>query len=209
MPIVFSFLLLCCSSNNKSDKDFEKYLSNFKDIELPFSNFGKNRKNIIFNATYENAIKKDYFEKYINDSDNLVTSPNYNYGVKYYKGNLIVVIVHKFYDSQQDLYKFDLLEELLIVYNQEGAILSKEVISKTSSMWENQTIFEDDYTIQVRQIKILEFSAVDVGDIKDCEVSYWLYNIADDGIITKHLEKQEKAQVRVCATDDYLYELLP
>ncbi len=182
--VLIPFFALSCKAQSQ---DFMEYLSNFRDIELPFQMIDGNTKGAIFHPDGRgNEIDNDLVKKFVyNDSANeFVLSYEYifYYGVKYKLNDKYVVLLKKYRDLGIPPYDFDLSEKILVVYSPTGKLLSSQAISKDSERWLSYVHFLTKDKITVQQIKIL---GVEYKSEMECEIEMLEYKIDSNGIITK------------------------
>jgi hypothetical protein len=179
---IISVTFLSCKGQNK---EFDNYISNFREIKLPFL---VDRRDSI-NRTYVRASKEipiNYIKKYIClDSTICDYNPeyyNYNYRYKIKESaNIIAVLLSKGKYEGETCYDFDLGETLLIVYTKDGKIIDEKSIAKNNDCWLSTILVTSD-SIVVQQIKISDPSQINDPEV-DCEIETTTYQISDEGYI--------------------------
>jgi len=179
---IISVTFLSCKGQNK---EFNNYMSNFREIKLPFL---VDRRDSI-NITYVRASKEipiNYIKKYIClDSTICDYNPeyyNYNYRYKIKESaNIIAVLLSKGKYEGETCYDFDLGETLLIVYTKDGKIIDEKSIAKDNDCWLSTILVTSD-SIVVQQIKISDPSQINDPEV-DCEIETTTYQISDEGYI--------------------------
>jgi hypothetical protein len=180
--LIISVTFLSCKGQNQ---DFNNYISNFREIKLPFL---VDRRDSI-NITYVRASKEipiNYIKKYIClDSTICDYNPeyyNYNYRYKIKESaNIIAVLLSKGKYEGETCYDFDLGETLLIVYTKDGKIIDEKSIAKNNDCWLSTILVTSD-SIVVQQIKISDPSQINDPEV-DCEIETTTYQISDEGYI--------------------------
>ncbi len=192
----FVYALLCCfflTNCKAQDSDFNSYLGNFGNTNLPLVIRDRQSYHSVFNQRYDSILHETYKEipeglaaKYIctkgfcNPDAGLFS---YSYGVKIdYGQDFLIVLVNKFRYEGDTEWNFDLGEILLITYNNKGEILSRLSLTKDNDRWKSSLKITKQ-GITVRQIKITE-PKIDQYH-RDLHCEYWTttYQITTDGII--------------------------
>jgi hypothetical protein len=201
---IISVTFLSCKGQNK---EFNNYMSNFREIKLPFL---VDRRDSI-NITYVRASKEipiNYIKKYIClDSTICDYNPeyyNYNYRYKIKESaNIIAVLLSKGKYEGETCYDFDLVETLLIVYTKDGKIIDEKSIAKNNDCWLSTILVTSD-SIVVQQIKISDPSQ-NIPKV-DCEIETKTYQISDEGYIkTIRTEPTKKG---VLVWDKKIYDFI-
>ena len=183
--LIIGFTLLSCKGQNQ---EFNDYISNFQEIELPFLIDRRDSINRFYVREVLQSIPLNYIKQFVcEDSMHCDYDPSkymydYRYKFKMYS-NFIVTFVSKGKDKGKTCYDFDLGETLLIVYSKDGKIIDEKSIAKDNDCWQS-SIWATEDSIRVQQIKVIELS--DFNDINkelDCEIETKIYQIGDNGYI--------------------------
>ncbi len=202
---IISVTFLSCKGQNK---EFNNYMSNFREIKLPFL---VDRRDSI-NRTYVRASKEipiNYIKKYIClDSTICDYNPeyyNYNYRYKIKESaNIIAVLLSKGKYEGETCYDFDLGETLLIVYTKDGKIIDEKSIAKNNDCWLSTILVTSD-SIVVQQIKISDPSQINDPEV-DCEIETKTYQITDEGYIKTI--RTEPIKKGVLVFDERIYDFI-
>jgi hypothetical protein len=207
--IIFCFIIsvafLSCKGQNQ---DFNNYISNFREIKLPFLVDRRDSKYQFYTSEYY-EIPINYIKKYIckdstNKCDYDPSEYRYDYGFKFKSSSgYIFVILKKLKYEGKTCYDFDLVEKLLIVYSKDGHIIDEKSIAKDNDCWLSSILVTSD-SIIVQQIKISDPSQ-NIPEV-DCEIETKTYQISDEGYIkTIRTEPTKKG---VLVWDKKIYDFI-
>ena len=186
---IFWFVLFNCNAQNSV---FNSYLTNFGQSILPISIFDRQSSYTIFCQHHDSIlglmpkiIPKYSVEKFI-CKDGFCNSDEryfrYDYGVKLdFSKDFISVLVSKFQFEGKKEWDFDLTEIILLTYNNEGKIISRQVLCQDNDRWKSKVkIWKD--SISIQQIKIIEPKMNKTKELS-CEIYTITYKILKEGLI--------------------------
>jgi hypothetical protein len=189
ISILFGFLLTNC---NAQDSGFKSYLSEFGQSKLPLLIFNNQSSYRVFCQRHDTllgmmpkVISEKFVEKYIctNGFCNYdVCHFRYDYGVSIdYGKEYSTVLVSKLQYEGKTEWDFDLVEDILITYNQKGEVLSRKYLTKDNDRWKSELIMTKD-SINVCQIKITDPKFSKTSKL---QCTFWTtkYQINNDGFI--------------------------
>ncbi len=164
----------CCGQNLQ----FDNYIKEFKSETLPLTINRQNAKSLFSYGEDYKQITQPLVKKFIdpNHADN--SSYRYDYGLRIpWTNNLIALIVQKQnFEGGDSVYDFDLLETILILYDQKGNMLLKQTVGKDNDGWLSSVHFNT-HTVKKTQAKLLEFDKDEIA----CEVTIEEFNITLEG----------------------------
>ncbi|MDP4292110.1 MAG: hypothetical protein Q8908_13595 [Bacteroidota bacterium] len=199
---LISILSLSCSGQNQ---DFFIYLSNFRNMALPFTIDRRDTSTRIFPTGVFKKIPEVYIKKFIcKDPSNCkidLTNFGYDYGIKFNISPefLSILFVKQRYEGSPDC-DFDLSEIILVTYTKQGKIISIQSIGKNNDCWLS-TIKITSEKISVQQIKVLEFNKPEMN----CEIQTKEYKVNKEGIIENTLMSPPKKGIVIMdkRTEDF------
>ncbi|HOV55903.1 MAG TPA: hypothetical protein PLK25_00590 [Bacteroidales bacterium] len=206
--LIIGFTLLSCKGQNQ---EFNDYISNFQEIELPFLIDRRDSINRFYVREVLQSIPLNYIKKFVcEDSMHCDYDPSeysYNYRYKYkINSNIIVAFVSKGKDKGKTCYDFDLGETLLIVYSKDGKIIDEKSIAKDNDCWLSSIWVTED-SIRVQQMRVIDPSQYkNKYEGLDCEIETKIYQIGDDGYI--NLMKTETIKKGVLMWDKNIYDYI-
>lgn len=196
MRTYIKILLYCIflTNCNAQDLDFEKYLSNFGQSQIPLLMNDRQSTSSIFCQAYDSLFKikttksipENIVTKYI--CTNGFCNPNggyfrYDYGVNVVlSSDFISVLVSKLQYEGDSEWNFDLRETLLITYGHKGDILSRQLLTKDNDRWKSSLNITNE-CITVQQIKIIEPKIDQYRNDLHCEFWTTTYKVTSEGII--------------------------
>lgn len=194
MKIYFNIILFCIFSVscNAQNTEFSSYMSNFGQTKLPVLIVDRQSRYLIFDQRYDSIFGKTYkmiseklVEKFICKGDFCISHAGYfryDYGVRLdFCQKYSAVLVSKLQYEGKTEWDFDLAEILLLIYNNNGEILSRQSLTKDNDRWKSRVKITKE-GISVMQIKITEPEMNKVKGLH-CEVWTTEYQIAEDGVI--------------------------
>ena len=191
--LISTLLCLILVNCNAQNPEFKTYLNNFGQSNLPIEITDTKSCNAIFDQRNDSIFGKTYKEipesivsKYICTKG--YCNPHggyfrYDYGVKIDLSNgYVAVLVSKLQYEGQTEWDFDLGETLLITYNEQGDILSRQSLTKDNIRWQSSLEITKE-GITVKQIKVTEPKIDQYHRDLHCEFWTARYQVTDDGII--------------------------
>jgi hypothetical protein len=192
--LVFVFFVAFAFGCKAQDIDFNQYLNNFGNVNLPILSSDTETWKMVFNQEYDNihgrtykSVSEKYVKKYIctdgNFNSNMKYYIRYDYGVKIdISNNFYTVLLSKLQYEGNSEWDYDLTEDLLITYTKSGKMLSTKSLTKDNGdRWQSNLTIKKDKVI-VQQIKNTALK-VSLEKIMPCEVWSTEYQISDTGII--------------------------
>jgi hypothetical protein len=193
---IFINILLCCiflTNCKGQDPDFKTYINSFGQSKIPLLINDRQSSYAVFCQRPDTllgmmpkVIKENIVAKYI--CTNGFCNPDggyfrYDYGVKIdLNSDFISVLVSKLqYEGDSD-WDFDLGETLLIIYNNNGEIRSRQFLTKDNIRWQSSLEITKE-GIAVMQIKVTEPEIDQYHHDLRCEFWTTRYQVTDDGII--------------------------
>jgi len=182
------FIFSCKAQNT----DFNTYLSNFKNVELPLKVDRKTYNNTFYYSNGYSEISENWLKRYV-CIDTLICLINpieyrYDFGVKFNVNDKYnAVLIHKQKYEGDSVYDFDLSEIILTIYTEDGSIISQKIIGKDNDGWISNIDIKKNKII-TEQIKILEFNKVE----SNCEIELKEYVIDNDGVIKNILTNSKR-----------------
>jgi hypothetical protein len=178
----------CCGQN----KDFEDYISKFKEVTVPFeinqTNFQEQFPGSVWNNPYN--IDEKYVRKFIycNDSSayRFITSDyGYGYGIKWKTDNYHIVIIRMQRDQGDNAFNFDRLDLMLVIYDKLGRYIDRKIISHDSEVWFSHVYVNTQESIFVRQamMNIKSTSLIDINQVYKATIQDISYEILKSGSI--------------------------
>lgn len=171
------------------DRNFDVYIKCFHEAKLPFSINEQNWQEIFYNTTAYEGISPSLVENFICEmKDSGLNDPSrfrYDYGLKYTLDSLMITYVYKIKYEGLDVYDFDLVEYLLIIYDLQGNILSTTCIAKNNDAWLGNVFVIQKDKILTRQIKIIDDAPKWDNRLPlKCIVENWEYILSSTGKVS-------------------------
>lgn len=191
------FVSVMCHGQNR---DFDDYISKFKNVSVPFDINQKNLKELfpgsVWNPPF--SIDEESVKKYIYKDDPsafrfLASDYGYGYGVKWEIDGYYIVILRMQRDQGDDAFNFDRLDLMLVVYDKSGSYIDRKIISKDSEVWFSAICVKEKRDIFVRQamMNIKSTSLIDPSVVYDATVQTISYKIQKMGhIVEKFIDEQ-------------------
>jgi hypothetical protein len=198
---LFLFLLMILFLNCKSQNlEFETYLSNFENIEIPIFVSDTQTYYVGIDNISRSSIRKFICQDSLNCD--LSWEFEYSYGGKYQLEDFYVVLVYKYKDKGTTVEDFDLVELILLTYGKQGDMLSQQIVAKRNDVWMSSVqITKEKVTTQ--QVKLLELNQQEVKS----EVQTIEYVIYPQGMIKETIRTPVKERIAVWDPQTERYKL--
>ena len=217
--LVFVFFVAFAFGCKAQDIDFNQYLNNFGNVNLPILSSDTETWKMVFNQEYDNihgrtykSVSEKYVKKYIctdgNFNSNMKYYIRYDYGVKIdISNNFYTVLLSKLQYEGNSEWDYDLTEDLLITYTKSGKIISCKSLTKDNGVrWQSSLTITKE-KILVQQIKNTA-PKVSLEKIMPCEVWTTEYQISTNGTIEEKNNSSHK-NGKIKWNDKFLkYELV-
>ncbi|MDR1763927.1 MAG: hypothetical protein LBR64_08270, partial [Dysgonamonadaceae bacterium] len=155
LTILFFVPLICWGQSN----EFNDYLSKFRAIEIPLeinqANFHEQFPGSVWNKPV--SIDEKYVKDFIFDEDSTVSrfiTPDYGYGYgmkwETCKYHIVIVMIQR--NQGDNIFNFDRLDLMLILYDRDGVRLDRKIISRNNEVWFSNISVKTCCHIDIQQI---------------------------------------------------------
>ncbi|MDR1631801.1 MAG: hypothetical protein LBR97_02795 [Dysgonamonadaceae bacterium] len=179
----------CCGQN----KDFDDYISKFKEVTVPFeinqANFQEQFPGNVWNDPY--MIDEKYVRKFVYCNDPapahrfMMADYGYGYGIKWETEDYHIVILRMQRDQGDDPFNFDRLDLMLVVYDKLGRYIDRKIISHDNEMWFSHVRVNTQESIFVRQamMNLKSTELIDINKVYTAMIQDISYEILEYGTI--------------------------